>query len=155
MSEGRILTYKLGGTETLPTPDVTYLAIPTPPAMEYTPEQAAHGNSLFHQYCAVCHGPGVGTSGPIANLMYSGSDAHSIWDAIVVGGAYTEKGMPGFSHALDIADAQAIRAYVVDRAKTVIAFCESSYREDYPEVLDPACEIPQVGGGDVSGGGGQ
>ncbi len=155
LSEGRILTYKLGGKETLPTPEVTYLAIPTPPAMEYTPEQAAHGNSLFHQYCAVCHGPGVGTSGPIANLMYSGSEAHSIWDAIVVGGAYTEKGMPGFSHALDITDAQAIRAYVVDRAKTVIAFCESSYRDEYPEVLDPACEIPQVGGGDVAGGGGQ
>ncbi len=153
LSEGRILTYKLGGNATLPTPAVTYLAVPTPPEMEYTPQQAQLGNDLFHEYCAVCHGPGVGTSGPIVNLMYSTADTHAIWDGIVVGGAYTEKGMPGFSHALDTDKAQAIRAYIVDRAKTVIAFCESTFRDEYPELLDPACEIPQVGVATVTGGG--
>ncbi len=145
LSAGRILTYKLGGKVELPTPEVTYLAVPTPPEMEYSEAQHLRGQDLFHQYCAVCHGPGVGTSGPIANLMYATEETHQLWDAIVVGGAYTEKGMPSFSHALDMEASQAIRAYVVERAKAVIEFCESQYREDYPELLDTACEVPQVG----------
>ena len=155
LSEGRILTYKLGGKAELPTPEVTYLAVPTPPAMDYTAEQQRHGQDLFHQYCAVCHGPGVGTAGPVANLMYAGQETHSIWDAIVVGGAYAEKGMPSFNHALTASDAQDIRAYVIERAKAVIAFCESSFREEYPELLDTACEVPQVGDAGAIAGGGQ
>jgi hypothetical protein len=79
--------------------------------------------------------------------MYSNTDTHNLWDAIVLGGAYTEKGMPSFSHALTTTDAQDVRAYVIERAKGVIAFCESSYRQEYPELLDTACEVPQIGGG--------
>jgi hypothetical protein len=89
----------------------------------------------------------------VANLMYSTAETHSIWDAIVVGGSYTDKGMPSFSHALTPEDAQSIRAYVVERAKAVIAFCESSYRAEYPELLDTACEVPQVSSGAIAGGG--
>ena len=150
ISDGRILTYKLGGKVELPKPQVTYLAIPTPPEMEYTDEQVQQGSDLFHQYCAVCHGPGVGTSGPVANLLYSTEQTHAIWDGIVIGGAYENKGMPKFDHAMDVEGAQAVRAYVIQRAKDVIAFCESDWRSQYPELLDPACEIPQVeavGGG--------
>ena len=153
LSNGRILTYKLGGKAVLPEPEVTYLAVPTPPAMDYTDDQQRHGQDLFHLYCAVCHGPGVGTAGPIANLMYSNADTHNLWDAIVLGGAYTEKGMPSFSHALNNADAQDVRAYIIERAKAVIAFCESSYRDEYPELLDTACEVPQVAGSTIAVGG--
>ena len=63
--------------------------------------------------------------------------------------------MPSFDHALSVEDAQSVRAYVVERAKTVIAFCESVYREQYPELLDSACEVPQVGGVTAAAGGGQ
>ena len=153
LSEGRILTYKLGGGVTLPEPEVTYLAVPAPPEMEYTDEQQLNGQDLFHLNCAVCHGPGVGTSGPVPSLLYSDADTHRIWDAIVLGGAYTEKGMPSFSHTLSATDSQDIRAYVIERAKAVIAFCKSSFREQYPELLDSACEVPQVSGGTVAAGG--
>ena len=146
LSKGRILTYKLGGDLTLPEPEVTYLAIPAPPAMDYTPEQVAEGQDLFHQYCAVCHGPGGGTQGPVASLLYSDQSVHEIWDAIVVGGAFTQKGMPNFKHALDSRKSQAIRAYVIELTKGTIAFCESDYREQYPELLDTACELPVIGG---------
>ena len=155
LSEGRILTYKLGGKVELPKPQVTYLAIPTPPKVEATPEQIQHGQDLFHQYCSVCHGGGVTTSGPIANLMYATEETHQIWDAIVVGGAYEQKGMPSFSHALSVEDAQDIRAYVVTNATNIIALCESQYRTEYPEVMDTLCEVPQVGSGDSVAGGGQ
>ena len=146
LTDGRILTYKLNGQAQLPQPEVTYLAVPTPPAMDYTAEQVERGGAVFHTYCSVCHGPGIGTSGTIANLMYANQATHDIWNAIVVDGAYRERGMPAFSHALDAAGAQDIRAYVIDRAKAVIGFCKSSYREAYPELLDVACEIPQVAG---------
>ena len=75
-------------------------------------ENLSEGLDLFHQYCAVCHGPGSGTSGPVANLFYADQSVHDIWDAIVVGGAYTQKGMPNFKHALDSQKSQAIRAYI-------------------------------------------
>lgn len=151
LSEGRILTYKLGGKAVLPVPEVTYLAVPTPPEMEYTPEMVTRGQDAFHIYCAVCHGPGVGTAGPVKSLLYSPAGIHDIWNAIVVGGAFEEKGMPNFSHALSPSGAQDVRAYVVDRTKAVIGFCESVYREQYPELLDSVCEIPQV---NTSAGGG-
>ena len=146
LSEGRILTYRLNGNEQLPQPEVIWLGVPTPPAMDYTPEQVERGSDAFHLYCAICHGPGAGTSGIIANLMYASGATHEIWNAIVLDGAYAEKGMPDFSHALDAGGAQDIRAYVTQRAREVIAFCESSYRQEYPELLDTACEIPQVVG---------
>ena len=71
----------------------------------------------------------------------------------MLGGAYTEKGIPSFSHTLSATDSQDIRAYVIERAKAVIAFCKSSFREQYPELLDSACEVPQVSGGTVAAGG--
>ena len=141
ISEGRILTFKLGGKATLPEPDVTFLAIPTPPAMEYTSEQVEQGFELFLQYCAVCHGPGAGTSGPIPSLMYASEQVHNTWDAIVIGGAFINKGMPEFSHALDTKSAQSIRAYIIETAKGTIEFCTSDYRKQYPELLDTACEM--------------
>ena len=144
LSEGRILTYKLGGKETLPAPSVTYLAVPTPPEMDYTPEMVEKGGDSYHLYCAVCHGPGVGTSGPVKNLLYTTPETHAAWEAIVVGGAFEQKGMPNFSHALTADDATDIRAYVIKRAKTVIGFCESVYREQYPELLETICETAHV-----------
>jgi hypothetical protein len=45
---------------------------------------------------------------------------------------------------LDAEDAQAIRAYIVEQTRGTIAFCQSAYRENYPELLDTACTRPQV-----------
>ena len=141
LTEGRILTFKLGGEAQLPETQITYLNVPEPQKMAYTPEQRAEGELLFARYCAVCHGPGAGTVGPIPNLLYSGEDVHAAWDAIVVGGARENKGMPKFDHAMDVAGSQAIRAYVIDMAKNTIALCESDLRVQYPELLNPACQM--------------
>ena len=144
LNSGRILTFKLGGDEELPPPDVTYLAIPTPRPMDYTEEQASRGRDLYDLNCAVCHGPGISTSGPIPNLMYANETTHDIWDGIVLGGAYLNKGMPRFSERLTIEDSQAIRAYVVARANSMIELCESEYRAKFPDAMDTACEIPRI-----------
>jgi quinohemoprotein ethanol dehydrogenase len=145
LSEGRILTFKLGGEATLPPVNVAYLDIPEPPAMETKPEQVALGEGLYHQYCAVCHSPGVTAAGAgVADLRYATPATHESWDAIVRGGAFTGKGMPRFDHILDASEAEAVHAYVVEQTRTSIAFCQSAYRDNYPELLDTACTRPEV-----------
>jgi quinohemoprotein ethanol dehydrogenase len=140
LSEGRILTFKLGAQGSLPEPAVAYLEIPEPPSMPATPEQIAQGETVFHTYCAVCHGPGaVGSGGGTADLRYSSADVHAAWDGIVLQGAFAGRGMPGFAHALSAEDARAVQTYVIDQAKNSIALCNSEYRENYPEVVGTAC----------------
>ncbi len=145
LTEGRILTFKLGGEATLPAVNVAFIDLPEPPAMETTPEQVAHGDALYHQYCAVCHGPGAtASSGGMADLRYANAATHASWDAIVRGGAYVGKGMAKFDHVLEADDAEAVRAYVVAQTRATIALCQSAYRENYPELLDTACTRPAV-----------
>ncbi len=145
LTEGRILTFKLGGKAQLPEPQVAYLEIPEPPAMAATPEQVAKGESLYHTYCAVCHGPGaVSAGGGTPDLRYSSVDVHKAWDAIVRQGAFTGKGMASFSHVLSEDDAKAVEGYVVSQAQASIALCKSKYRQNYPEVVGTACVRPQV-----------
>lgn len=144
MTEGRILTFKLGGKAELPPPDVTFIEIPEPPAITGTPEQLAAGELHYHTYCSVCHGPGVvGSGGGTADLRYSTAEVHASWDAIVRGGAFVGKGMASFAHVLSEADSQAVQAYVVEQARASIALCNSEYRKNYPEVIEPACSRPQ------------
>ncbi|MFW6093264.1 MAG: PQQ-dependent dehydrogenase, methanol/ethanol family [Pseudomonadota bacterium] len=143
LTEGRILTFKLGGEAELPAPNVTYMEIPEPPDVGATAEQVSEGEVLYHTYCAVCHGPGaIGSGGGTPDLRYSEPAVHESWDAIVLEGAYTGKGMDAFDHVLDPTDAEAIQAYVADRARQSIALCRSEYRENYPEVVGTACSRP-------------
>ena len=144
LSEGRILAFKLGGKVALPELEVTYLEIPEPPDIATTPEQIAAGELLFHQNCSVCHGPGVAGSGALADLRYATAATHQVWDGIVLEGAYIEKGMPRFDHLLTQADSAALQAYVIDTVRQTIAFCQSEYRRQYPELLDTACTRAQV-----------
>ncbi len=145
LTEGRILAFKLGGKTPLPPISVAYIDIPQPPPMQTTPEQVAAGEAAYHQYCSVCHAPGITASGGgVPDLRYSSASTHQAWDAIVRGGAYVGNGMASFAHVLDAAEAEAIRAYVIEQTKATIAFCQSDYRKNYPELLETACTRPQV-----------
>jgi PQQ-dependent dehydrogenase (methanol/ethanol family) len=139
LTEGRILVYKLGGKTALPEPQITSINIPVPPELNSTPEQIAQGETLYHTYCSVCHGPGATGSGPLPDLRYLAPSTHEAWDAIVRGGAYSGKGMAGFSDVLDASQAQAVHAYVVSQAKNGIAFCQTDYPKQYPELFETAC----------------
>jgi quinohemoprotein ethanol dehydrogenase len=139
LTEGRILAYKLGGKATLPEPQVTPINIPVPPDLASTPEQIAQGEKLFHAYCSVCHGPGATGSGVLPDLRYMAPSTHDAWDAIVRGGAYSGKGMASFASVLDESQAQAVHAYVVSQAKAGIAFCQTDYPKQYPELFETAC----------------
>jgi quinohemoprotein ethanol dehydrogenase len=139
MDEGRILVFKLRGDTALPTPNVTYMNIPEPPAVEATDDDVAHGEMLYHRYCSVCHGAGVVAAGQVPDLRYLDAQRHGAWEAIVRQGALETVGMPGFAEILDGAQARAIQAYIVAQAHGSIMLCESEYRRQYPELLDTAC----------------
>ena len=139
MREGRILTYKLGGKVQLPAPNVAFFDIPEPPASDAPPEQIAHGERLYHENCAVCHGPGVTSSSSLPDLRYMSQETHKIWDAIVRGGAYTDRGMVSFSHALDEQGSKNVHAYVIAATNATIALCDTEYRKNYPELIETAC----------------
>jgi mono/diheme cytochrome c family protein len=145
LSEGRLLTFKLGAKATLPPTDVVYMEIPEPPEMRRTAEQVAHGEVLYHSYCSTCHGPGaISSGGGTPDLRYSSASVHVSWDAIVRGGAYSGKGMASFASVLSEEDATAIQAYIVQQAENSIALCDSEYRQNYPELLESACARPQT-----------
>jgi quinohemoprotein ethanol dehydrogenase len=148
LTQGRLLTFKLGGSAALPPPNVAFMEIPEPPAIEATPEQVASGETLYHTYCAVCHGPGaVASGGGTADLRYSTADIHNSWDAIVRQGAFIGKGMARFDHVLSEAESKSVQAYVISQARGSIELCRSEYRKNYPEVIEGACVRPVEGPG--------
>ena len=139
LSAGRILAFKVGGEGELPAPQVTYVNIPEPPEVEATAEEVAHGEALYQMHCSRCHGSGVNSAGAVPDLKYLPAASHGRWDLIVRDGVYASVGMPGFAAQLDIADSRAVHAYVVSQTKAAIAFCESDYPAQFPELLATAC----------------
>ncbi len=114
---GRVLTYKLGGTATLPPATVVPRKIPDVAALAASPEILQYGKSLYLERCSWCHGFDTAGTGSFPDLKYASAATHTIWNAIVLDGAYFEKGMPAFGELLNEDDAQAIRAYVLQQAQ--------------------------------------
>ena len=138
LSTGRILAFKLGGKAALPAPVVTHVNIPAPPDVAATPEAIAQGEALYQAHCSRCHGSAVTSAGAVPDLKYLPAASHGRWDLIVRQGVYSTVGMPGFPEFTE-ADAKAVHAYVVAQTNAAIAFCESEYPKQFPELLATAC----------------
>ncbi|MCG8443646.1 MAG: PQQ-dependent dehydrogenase, methanol/ethanol family [Caulobacterales bacterium] len=113
----RVLTYKLGGTASLPPlppPPEPF----EPPAMPEGVEQARidAGRSLYTNRCSACHGAAVAGGGTLPDLRHSSPAVHDGWAAIVLDGEREVLGMPGFAGVLDVEEAEAVRLYVLKRA---------------------------------------
>jgi quinohemoprotein ethanol dehydrogenase len=110
-----------------------------PPALEFTPpplnpppavasaEDVARGLELYEANCVLCH-DAVGNAGGLfrrglfPDLAYSPALAsREAFAAIVLDGARATNGMAGYAGVLDAAGAEAVRAYVVDRANATLA----------------------------------
>ncbi|MEQ8691753.1 MAG: c-type cytochrome, partial [Pseudomonadales bacterium] len=66
----------------------------------------------------VCHGPMAISSGVLPDLRWSSIAANpDSWKNVVLDGALAKNGMVAFSEYLSVGDAEAIRAYVVARAR--------------------------------------
>lgn len=123
---GRMLAYKLDGGEVLPEPQVFASEIPTPQPLTGDPEQIERGEVVFHAHCSVCHGGGAVGSGVLPDLRYSNDAIHEQWNAIVLDGALSIKGMVGFEGVLSEQDAEDVRQYVIKRAHDGIAIAAMS-----------------------------
>jgi quinohemoprotein ethanol dehydrogenase len=112
-SYGRLLTFAIGGTATLPGRPRPRAVTPLPNTG--TPAQMAAGAKIFAAYCARCHGgatvlPDLRRSQP---AVYNGL-------ANILDGSLVERGMPRFAE-LDRAAIAELRAYLLDERRKLAA----------------------------------
>jgi quinohemoprotein ethanol dehydrogenase len=117
---GRLLVFKLDGTDSLPTTTHPDTPIPAPTvAVAASPAQIKEGSSLYTLFCDRCHSPDLNLvkSGAVPDLRRSTAETHGQFEAIVRGGIRRGLGMPSFTDDLTSEQVRWIEAYVLDRAR--------------------------------------
>jgi PQQ-dependent dehydrogenase (methanol/ethanol family) len=113
----RLLVYRLGGTVQLPAATVVQQLPIAPPPATAAASVVDKGGSLYGTYCANCHGAGAVQVGILPDLRRTPMlQTAEGWEQVVVGGTRQAHGMANFSSVLSKEDAEAIRAYVIQRA---------------------------------------
>ena len=113
----RLVVLKIGGTGKLPAPPATTTLAWNPPPLTASATQVAAGKAQFGRYCMVCHGDSAIGNGFTPDLRVSGTLANvEAWKSVVIDGALKDRGMVSFAKVLTPQDADAIRAYVIDRS---------------------------------------
>jgi mono/diheme cytochrome c family protein len=121
-NNSRLLVYKLDGKAQLPP------AAPPPPPRELnpptafgTPEQLARGAGLYNQNCTMCHDTAYGNRGLFPDLRYSPMiNTAEAFRSVVIGGALQARGMVSFRERLGEEDAEAVRAFITQRARAAL-----------------------------------
>lgn len=115
--KGRLLAFKLGGKQTLPAADIQQMQPVKLPERFGDAAIVARGKATFQRFCAGCHGDSAVSGGVLPDLRRSGATGDkAAWHAIVRDGALRARGMVSFATELTVDDAEAIRAYVAQRA---------------------------------------
>jgi len=116
---GRVVAFKLDGTATLP-PDAPPALPANPPTTVASTDEVTSGQKHFETYCARCHGFGAASGNVIPDLRRSLLlTSKPSWDAVVLDGALTGRGMIGWSKFLDAKAVDEIRAYVGETARSL------------------------------------
>lgn len=118
-NSGRLLVYKLGGTDTLPIHEAVERNLAALPA-DFDAEDVQAGSDTYHRWCLVCHGPGAVGGGVLPDLRMSAPEIYDSLEAIVLGGAFEANGMPRFDRWLESKDVLAIRTYLLTRRALLI-----------------------------------
>lgn len=119
---GRVVTFKIGGSGTIP--DAMAMAIePTPKAESFgTTEQIQAGLENYSTNCLVCHGPFAVSAGVLPDLRWSYATADkNEWTDILVNGALADNGMVSFKEQLSPDAMESIRAYVMAQGHMAVA----------------------------------
>ncbi|MCB1827268.1 MAG: PQQ-dependent dehydrogenase, methanol/ethanol family, partial [Coxiellaceae bacterium] len=111
----RMLTFKLGGSVSLPPEKITPLVAVKPPEIKATTQEITEGRRLFNRYCFACHGSSATGGGEVKDLRYTTPAVLTIFDDIVLKGVFDQKGMPGFGDLLTPKDAELIKLYLISR----------------------------------------
>lgn len=115
-NEGRLLAWKLGGEAPMPAVRQRPTPVVAAPPPDAPTETVVRGRALYAEHCMRCHGTGTKGSGLFPDLRHASRDVHEHWNDIVLGGTRVADGMASFADLLDSDDAQAIHAYVIERA---------------------------------------
>jgi PQQ-dependent dehydrogenase (methanol/ethanol family) len=113
---GRVIAFKLGGTAPMPPVSRRPAGAVQVDRLDVSDDVITRGRALYGDNCLACHGAAAKSSGLHPDLRFASPETHLQWNAIVLGGLRADRGMASFADALGADDAQAIRAYVLDRA---------------------------------------
>jgi PQQ-dependent dehydrogenase (methanol/ethanol family) len=114
---GRILTFTIGGNATLEIPPFGHLRPPSPAIQMKAAQATVHeGQILYKRFCYYCHGVNVVAGASIPDLRYASAQTHQQFEAIVLGGARQQGGMPSFKDVLTRDQVRVIQAYILSRA---------------------------------------
>lgn len=127
---GRIVTFKLGGQETVPEPMIS--AVEALPKAEKFGDAAMLQTGLtgYAQNCSVCHGPLAISSGVLPDLRWSYVTANDKeWRDVLMNGSLAELGMVSFKEQITPEQSEAIRAYVLHQAHQSVALGDTGVPE--------------------------
>src|SRR5271165_261356 len=118
VGSGRLLTFKLGGTATIPAYHREITPVPTPTfQLVASADDVEHGRVLYGTYCARCHGGNVISGGETPDLRYLDASTHAMFEDIVRGGTRRANGMPSFAADVTSAEARQIQSFILTRAR--------------------------------------
>lgn len=118
-THGRVLVFRLDGTAVATDNEKKKLP-PNVPGETWPSETVAKGKALYGKNCAACHGFGTYGHGAVPDLRRSPLVSSGAgWAAVILQGALAHKGMPNWGGTLTPEDSEAIRAYIVDRARVL------------------------------------
>ncbi|MBL4827196.1 MAG: PQQ-dependent dehydrogenase, methanol/ethanol family [Spongiibacteraceae bacterium] len=118
-NKSRVLTFALDGKKTLPLMQRELPTLTMMPEQFGTQAMIDEGEKLYHHTCFGCHGAGaVAESLSPPDLRYSGLvHVAAAWKSVVLDGVLSDRGMVGFKENFTDSEAEAIRAYVIARAR--------------------------------------
>ncbi|KAA0571529.1 PQQ-dependent dehydrogenase, methanol/ethanol family [Azospirillum sp. Sh1] len=120
----RLLIFKIGGTASLPpkaksieSADLSGSGLSMAINASTRQEDVDEGAVIYANNCLVCHGVGAVSGGLMPDLRKVDPTIYDSMEAIVLGGALEDQGMPNFGKYLLPADVEKIKAYIVSRRK--------------------------------------
>jgi quinohemoprotein ethanol dehydrogenase len=115
-NKGRIIAFKLGGTETPLPPKVQAVDTPAPPDIKIKEALLERGAYLYNFYCDICHGKfGDRHLSQHPDLSKLPEAKHLLFNDIVLKGILSQNGMASFSNSLTEADAEAVHHFLLKK----------------------------------------
>jgi quinohemoprotein ethanol dehydrogenase len=118
-NEGRILVFKLNGTEVpMPSHQIRDRIVPEPPAIALDKMKIAKGEAIYQSLCFACHfvtGDRHLTDYPDLSML--AKPTHDAFNDILLKGKLSFYGMANFSDVLKPEDVEAIHQYLISLQK--------------------------------------
>ncbi len=129
VNQNKLLVFKRGSfNQTRPVADhsmATILALGHEANSD--PAIIAKGEKLYGDNCGSCHSLSAKSNGIVPSLRYMSEQTHIDFAGIVLGGAYSHKGMVGFYETLGPDESEAIHAYLDRQQQRLPSMVEMSF----------------------------